>query len=537
MDRAWTCLVVVMLFSSCGIFVQQAGLKNFKPDERISARGLNDFQYDFVYLTALVEEGFPRLDSVFPKPLREMEKSRILAALDSTRSKADFVVLASSYLSRLKNQHSSIYLRYDLKSTYPYVVFISSGEWYIYTISTAYDSSAIGKRIIGINGLTPSEVEDRLIAFTFGENRINQQYALRSNQLYSNPHYLRQAGVISWATDTLFVSLEDGTELNLRPVLIKDEVPYYRLAEKSEPVTDYRKKTYSYSVYEDLNFGYLQFNACHDSIDILEGIGSYVKTWMQPMARAYVIRQFNKQKPSRRVAGYYNKEYPVFRDMLWEMVDSLNASGIDHLIIDLRHNPGGNLTLGIQLMYFLTENDSLDDFQDFAFTSEIYKAYFVDEYRDLQRTYSDRLPDRALLQTNPGANLFTDVTDANSKYFVPSDRPVFKGKVYVLSNYRTGSAAAMLTTLLQDNRMATVVGTSVGNNPTGATIYTPMKLPRTNARISLSTSYKVRPRKELGEAQMPDIWLEYTINDLLTGRDPFLDVVMREIEKNGRNGK
>ncbi|MFN9800223.1 MAG: hypothetical protein ACK54P_09435, partial [Bacteroidota bacterium] len=82
-----------------------------------------------------------------------------------------------------------------------------------------------------------------------------------------------------------------------------------------------------------------------------------------------------------------------------------------------------------------------------------------------------------------------------------------------------------------------VVGTSVGNNPTGATIYTPMKLPRTNARISLSTSYKVRPRKELGEVQIPDIWLEYTINDLLTGRDPFLDVVMREIEKNGRNGK
>ena len=99
-----------------------------------------------------------------------------------------------------------------------------------------------------------------------------------------------------------------------------------------------------------------------------------------------------------------------------------------------------------------------------------------------------------------------------------------------MSNYGTGSAAALLTTLFQDNNIGTIIGTSVGNNPTGATTYTPMKLPKTKANISIATTYIERPYKENGEIQYPDYWVEYSINDLILGEDPYLEKIKELIK-------
>ena len=88
----------------------------------------------------------------------------------------------------------------------------------------------------------------------------------------------------------------------------------------------------------------------------------------------------------------------------------------------------------------------------------------------------------------------------------------------------------MLTSLFQDNNIGVTVGTSVGNNPTGATTYTPMKLPKTKANISIATTYQERPNKEKGEIQIPDYWIEYSIIDLISGRDPYLEKVKELIK-------
>ena len=33
-----------------------------------------------------------------------------------------------------------------------------------------------------------------------------------------------------------------------------------------------------------------------------------------------------------------------------------------------------------------------------------------------------------------------------------------------------------------------------------------------------------------GEIQVPDIWVEYTVSDLINGKDPYFETVKREIE-------
>jgi len=531
MKRIIIALSIGIQLSSCGIFLQNQGIKNYKLKEDISQKGLNAYQYDFLYLSNLIEEGFPQLDSIFPKNEREKQVKQIMENLSTVDNNANFLAQARRYLSNLKNQHTTISLKHELKSVYPYVINISSDNWYLLNLPKQFDSLQIGKKIIKLNGVSIKDAEYSLINYTFAENKINQQAELCDEQLYNKPEYLKEIGVIKEVSDILKLEFDDQTVIELSPISTKRKIDLFDVSFKENSITKYHNETYFYTINKENNFGYLQFNECHDKVDILDFIETYVKPWLQPMATSYVKRQFRKEKPSNLLASYYNPKYPVFKDFVWELVDSLNNNNVENLIIDLRNNSGGNTTLGKQLMYFLTDNDTIKGFADFAFTSEMYKKYFKKEYQDLEKKYPAGVPQRDLVPTNSGENLFFDITDSASKYFIQKNRPIFKGNIYVLANYGTGSSAAMLTTLIQDNEIGKVIGTSVGNNPIGATIYTPMKLPKTKAEISIATSYMVRPKKGKGKIQIPDIWIEYTISDFINGKDPYLENVIKDIKE------
>ncbi len=514
-----------LFFNSCGVFLQKTGVKNYSLQENISNAKINNYQYDFTYLTRLLEIGFPEIDSVFPKNERIEQENIILKSLSAENlTNKDFIIQARKYLSNFHNQHTSLYLKSSFEKIYPFNIHISYNKWFLFNVGKKQDSLYIGKEIIKINDVEIIDIENQLVKYTFAENKINQQYELRNRGFYNKPEYLKEINVIKELSEKIKITFADNSSIYLEPVSITN-LDLYKVQIPPNEITKRQNITYAYDIYPKQDFGYLQFNRCHDKIDILDGIESYVKPWLQPVARGYVKGQFRKEKPSKQIAPYYNSEYPVFKDFVWEFIDSLNTNNIKNLIIDLRNNPGGNLTLGVQLMYFLTNKTNLTGFSKYAYTSDIFKSYFPSEYENLEAHYPEGIPENKLVLTKENNNLFNEITNSNSKYYIAQNRPVFKGKVYVISNYRTGSAAAMLTTLFQDNNIGTIIGTSVGNNPTGATTYTPMKLPKTKASISIATTYQERVNKNKGEIQIPDYWIEYSINDLTIGKDPYLEKI------------
>lgn len=532
-----TLIVIIagIFLNSCGLFLQKAGVKNYSLGNKINKKKYNDYQYDFMYLTQLLEVGFPEIDSVFPKEDRIKQRNSIVESLSNEYIKdKDFVIQTRKYLSNFHNQHTNLYLKSNFDKAYPFVIHISNNKWTLLNVDRKQDSVLIGKEITKINNIEISDIENRLMQFTFAENKINQQYELRNLQLYNRPEFLKEINVITNLSEKIEIVFDDNSVINLEPIL-KNNLNLYKISILPNEVTKLQNKTYAYKIYQKQNFGYLQFNRCHDKIDILDGIESYVKPWLQPVAKSYVKGQFKKKRPSKRIAQYYNPEYPIFKDFVWELVDSLNKHNIQNLIIDLRNNPGGNLTLGIQLLYFLTEQKEMKGFTEYAYTSDIYKNYFPSDYIELEKKYQNIVPKNKLILKEENDNLFEEVINSNSKYYIPENRPVFKGKVFVIANYSTGSAAAMLTTLFQDNNIGTVIGTSVGNNPTGATTYTPMKLPKTKANISVATTFQERPNKEKGEIQIPDYWIEYSVNDLTLGKDPYLEKIKELMNSTGNN--
>ncbi len=138
-------ILLAISLSSCGLFLQKNGVKNYSLNNKITQNGINDYQYDFIYLTKLIDEGFPEIDSIFPASERELQRETILTRLSTTNNNIDFVIQARKYLSNLKNQHTNISLKQEFKEFYPYVIFISHNNWHLLNVSKNHDSLSIGK--------------------------------------------------------------------------------------------------------------------------------------------------------------------------------------------------------------------------------------------------------------------------------------------------------------------------------------------------------------------------------------------------------
>ena len=177
-----------------------------------------------------------------------------------------------------------------------------------------------------------------------------------------------------------------------------------------------------------------------------------------------------------------------------------------------------------QLAYHLTHRTDLRDFQRYKYNLEVFAHYHPKESREFGGWYLEKFGQepaskQLLLTPDHERPFFCGVTDPGSPYYVAPNRPVFSGKIIVLANQNTGSAASLLAGLLQDNRLAVIVGTTTANNPTGPTGMTPLRLPRSGIIVSLPTDYLERALPSNGDILQPDYWIENSVADVSAGRD------------------
>lgn len=314
--------------------------------------------------------------------------------------------------------------------------------------------------------------------------------SIKRNQvrsLINRPDLLKQFGLIK-QTDSILVSFVNGTDVWIKSVT-NDKDLHFHLGQnrlKDNPATKYVNHNYNISFYPNENYVYFQFNRCNDKIDTYETMPDYLKSWIVPFAKMYLNKQI-KNKNAAKTHGYVDVDRPVFKDYLQLMFDSISKQRI------------GN---------------------------EFIKTY--EKKHKVQPLKGQLYPDGLF---NCDSLIFEKIENPKSPYYISNDRTVFKGKVIILANYGTGSAAALLTTLLQDNSISIVVGTSVGNNPVGATNYQPFRLPNSKFSGSVATGYLVRPNSKKGKIQIPDYWIENSVDDLIIGRDAYFEKAIELIKK------
>jgi hypothetical protein len=516
--------------TGCASFLQEQGMKNYrvtiKPVASIVAP--NAFQEDFLYLKALAEEAVPLEDHYFPPEKRAAMEQEILQQLGAPNcSQETFVFYISRYLSALNNQHAAKYgdsfpFRFD--GHYPVFFHYVGNDLFLANITREYDRSLLGQKIASINGRPVNEVVEKLSAFVFTDNLWTRRAGLEAYPFYySQPDAYRLAGLSAPCGNKLELEFADHAPVAISAVF-QGHPKWYITDDKPCPVTVRSKHLYDCRISPEQNYAYLQFNACFDKSAILDGLDSYLKPWLRPLARIYLSYQFRRKKPTGQFAQMYDPERPLFKDYLAGVIRDMNRQRISNLIIDLRYNAGGELELGRQLLYHLTQREELSNFKMFCYNPEVFACYSSRESRESRLWYLKKFgaePPTKQLSPTPQQDqaFFSRITDPKSPFYVAPDRPVFKGRVIVLANQDTGSAAAILTGLMQDNQLALIVGTTTANNPTGPTNLTPFKLPRSGLRLSLPSVYLERAAPAKGEVLQPDYWIENTVSDLQTGRD------------------
>lgn len=525
----WLFLGLLIGVTGCSSFLQEQGMKNYRVQPKAVANipRPTPYQEDFIYLKTLGEEVVPLEDKYFPPDKRAALEQEIMADFAKPScSKETFVYDICRYLAGFCNEHArkendSWSVRLD--SMYPVRFHHVGSELFVLNVSCEYDQALVGQKVISINGRPVAEVEAKLSAWLCADNlwvrrNILEQWPYH----YSRPDLYRLAGLYDASSPALQLEFADHAPITIMSV--SKDVPWHMKDPKPHPVTAYAKHLYDGLVFPDQNYAYLQFNVCYDKSAILDGLSTYVKPWVQPLARVYLGYQFHRKKPSGQLANMYDPARPLFKDYLATVISDANRQGVTNLIIDLRNNGGGEFELAKQLIYYLTRREDLKNFKVFCYNPEVFSFYSPAESRESRLWYVKKFgaepPMKQLSPTRQqDRTFFVRITDPKSPYYVAPDRPVFNGRVIVLANQNTGSAAALLTGILQDNQLAVVVGTTTGNNPTGPTVKTTFKLPRSGLRLSLPTEYFERAVPAKGDVFQPDFWVENTVDDLLAGRD------------------
>ncbi|MEO0733244.1 MAG: S41 family peptidase [Bacteroidota bacterium] len=207
----------------------------------------------------------------------------------------------------------------------------------------------------------------------------------------------------------------------------------------------------------------------------------------------------------------------------------LREKKIDQLVIDLRGNGGGSDIEVITLLRYLLPSpfQLYDELSVASLTVPDHQYYPTDNLRKAEKAARKvyvPVGDRFLDQKSPAVRI------------TEPEQEVFRGKIYVLIDERTASAAGDFCGALQHRGRATFVGRETGGNANvnGGGFRPTLVLPNSGLRVDIPTlRYRIRNQvNNHGFGVRPDHQVQYTVTDIIAGTDLEMQLV-RELLKTG----
>ncbi|MDH6254287.1 C-terminal processing protease CtpA/Prc [Chryseobacterium sp. H1D6B] len=225
-----------------------------------------------------------------------------------------------------------------------------------------------------------------------------------------------------------------------------------------------------------------------------------------------------------------------------ETFDKIKKAAASYLIIDVRNNYGGSLEEINNLYSYLASDPYvlIKPSQITSRTTPLKTNYFRKssplEYALKGLTY----PTYVFAQT------FSTYKKEGKVYYkmkaakiTKPKKDAFHGKVFMLINGGSFSASSIITSKLKNDKRVVLIGEETGgaNDGTVAGFYSYQKLPNSKIRLPIGLLL-VQPNITFSNTQrgvVPDVVVSQSMQDIIEKKDPQLDWVRNEIEKEKEN--
>lgn len=226
------------------------------------------------------------------------------------------------------------------------------------------------------------------------------------------------------------------------------------------------------------------------------------------------------------------KDLDSFKPFCRDAIAAMEELDIEHLIIDLRKNWGGDSRIGDELLRYI----SYEPFRQFSAirlkVSPQIKEYY-DNNEFIQAYYKSFIPKLfSWLPLRVVSPVYRKVWGAQEGELIkipcklqqPKKDILFEGYLYVLTSPNTYSSAASFVTTIRDFRRGRLIGETMGGLATQfGDLYT-FQLPHSGLDVRVSHKEHIRPNgvESLGRIN-PDYEVPITLEEKLGLKDQTLD--------------
>lgn len=222
--------------------------------------------------------------------------------------------------------------------------------------------------------------------------------------------------------------------------------------------------------------------------------------------------------------GEGGKTYAIasFARFIDEAFARLHESGASDLLIDLRGNPGGDASFSDLIVSRLVDRPYRFASRYMVRAGPLTKAAWADREKD--DTLSGRIA-AALARADVG-----QVVPISLPAVPPAESGHFPGRVFVLVDRHSYSNAAVVAALMQDQRIATIMGEETADLGTTYGAVETFKLPHSGVEVHYPKAYMVRPSGDEGvHGVRPDFPI--ATNSIGALRDTMLETALVQIAR------
>lgn len=464
----------------------------------------NKFQQDFLYVIECLKYRHPDMYHNYPEEQFEKDKEDLLRRLEGMENELEFQLAVQQFIARLRDAHTNLYLfeLFESDDFFPVRFKWIREKLYIINVDQDLDDRYIGKEVLNIASMDVDDFYTKAASYFSAENDICIRNQLEYFMTY--PDFYYKSGIAD-TTDNLSLIVDlNGTKKKIA-LFKKSSVDWREDVTPAHEITGKKDAKFDYSIYEEYDLAYLQFNKCVDRAVGFLYISDIPWFIYYPILGPIILISYPVVWCKQLCFGYH----PYFSGLLEDLFDEIHECGLNNLVVDLRHNGGGCSLLGNQLIYYLEVPGEVRD----------YTTYNFVEYRKKSKT-------------EPKENdFFREVKDKGSPFYISEPERRFKGKIYLITGADTASSACDFATVMSDNRLCVIVGQPTSGRPSSFGDRAFFRLPNTDNIISVSWKYFERPdRSKNNDVTLyPDVEIHPTIDDMLKGNDPVFDWIVEDI--------